>query len=482
MKIALVLAPVWDASWPVLALPLLSAELKQHGHEVMIFDLNKEISLLSTGPATKYHPTADPIWSDADLLETQMIPAYEGALRSFLARLLAAKPALVGFSIFFSNWAMSSWLAREIKKREPGIAVVFGGSFLLKFSRCLRFVERPEIDAVVFGEADRSFTALADRLESSGVLEAAPGVLLRNNPATWQEEQILVPDLNELPYADYAGVPLERYQGKIIHTSRGCIRRCVYCQDTKVMRFRRMTGERIFSEIRYQLDQDPGVTDFFLGDSMLNSDMDSLSRFCDLVIENQVKIRWSGYAGVRPGMTPAFLEKMHRAGCASLKYGIETGSARLLADMGKPVTPELNGRVLQDSLRAGIHTSATMMVGFPTETEEHFRETLDFVRTFGDGIGAMGVSLFSIEELMGEWERYDLVPTTHVLYWKTRNGRNTYPIRLERLRSLFKACGESSVKIYFEGGADSSDMERVQDSLLSNYHRWLQSHPAESAP
>ena len=400
MKIALVLAPVWDASWPVASLALLSAELKHRGHEVRIFDLNKEISLVADGPASRFYPASDPIWYDEMLMETKLVPAYEGVLNSFLDRLLSGEPALVGFSIQFSNLIMSGWLAREIKKRAPRTFIVFGGPFLPKFSRCRPFVSRPEIDAKVFGEADISFPALVERLEAHGRLSAAPGVLLGNDPAPWQGDQVVRENLDGLAHADYSDFTLKHYSGKVLLTSRGCPRRCVFCSEWRLgKRFRQMTGDRIFAEVQYQLKRDPEITRFFFADSALNGGMESLSRFCDLVIENNVHIRWRGFAVVRPEMTPAFLEKMRRAGCEDLIYGVETGSARLLEDMGKPVTPELNGLVLRNSQRAGIHTLATMMVGFPTEREEHFRETLDFVRAYADGIGDIAVALFSIDEM-----------------------------------------------------------------------------------
>ena len=483
MKIALVLAPVWDASWPVASLAILSAELRRRGHEVRVFDLNKEISSLRDGPASRHYSNLDSIWYDAMLMETKWIPAYEGVLNDFLERLLSGEPALVGFSLQFSNRIMSGWLAREIKKRAPRTVVVFGGPLLTKASHWWPFASPPEIDAKVFGEADISFPALVEHLEAHGSVSAAPGVLLGSDPTPWDGNQVVCEDLDGLAYADYSDFALEHYSGKILQTSRGCPRRCVFCSGWRQgVRFRQMTGDRIFAEVQYQLKQDPEITNFYFADSTLNGDMESLSRFCDLVIANNVRIRWRAFAIVRPEMTPAFLEKMRRAGCEHLIYGVETGSARLLKDMGKPVTPELNGRVLRDSKRAGIYTAATMMVGFPTEREAHFLETLDFVRAYADGIGDISVSLFSVEEMQGDWQRFGFIPTSHSSYWSTPDGQNTYPIRLARLRALVEACEASSVCIYFEGLARSSEMPRTLGDLMSHYRRWAAEHPSEVAP
>ena len=105
-------------------------------------------------------------------------------------------------------------------------------------------------------------------------------------------------------------------------------------------------------------------------------------------------------------MTPAFLARMRAAGCCSLYYGIESGSWSVLQKMNKPVPPALSARVLRDTRRAGIFPWALWMAGFPSETDETFRESVDFITSNAEGIGSLAISLFSVAPMNALNDQY----------------------------------------------------------------------------
>lgn len=477
MKVSLILCPQWDATLPALPLALLAALLRTHGHEVGLFDMNKELSLrdqAAPNPIARQSPTLDTAWTDRDLAEDHIIPAYRDYLESFVSRVLAGGVRVVGFSTNFSNSVMSLHVAALLKKREPEVLVVFGGSACSKFPDCLSHLKTGAVDAVFFGEADHSLPSFVDRLEASGQARAEPGVLLRQDPSTWKDEMGPSPDLDRLPFADFQGFHLPDYQGKTIHSCRGCIRNCVYCDWGKRKQYRHMTGQRVLAEVAHQLRRDPGVTHFFFCDSLINGSMAELASFCDAVVAHGLKLSWDGYAIVREEMSPGFLARMKEAGCRLLIYGIESGSGRVLKDMRKFSPPELNARVLRDTAAAGIGVVAALMVGFPTETERDFEETLEFVRSNAGAARILAPSLFTINEMLGMWDRYQLVPTDNVLYWRTRDGRNTFPARVARLRRLFAAAAASGVRVDFEGRVSAASMEPYFERFLERYRHWEQ--------
>jgi hypothetical protein len=207
--------------------------------------------------------------------------------------------------------------------------------------------------------------------------------------------------------------------------------------------------------------------------------MDELASFCDAVVESGLKISWDGYAIVREEMSPGFLGRMREAGCRLLIYGIESGSARVLKDMRKFSLPELSTRVLRDTTAAGIQVVTALMVGFPTETEQDFQETLDFIRANSEWARILAPSLFTINELAGKWEEYQLVPTDNILYWRTRDGCNTFPIRVERLRRLFETAASCGVRIDFEGRVDAASMASYFDRFLEGYRRYAMTCPGQ---
>jgi radical SAM superfamily enzyme YgiQ (UPF0313 family) len=363
--------------------------------------------------------------TESQLLDARIIPSYRDWLESIAERLASGDARLVGFSTFLSNLEASYAVARMLKRRRPDMKIVFGGPACLEFKECLEHLKQDCVDAVALGEADLTFPRLVDSLARSGRLE----------------------NLDELPYSDYGAYgPLDTYRGLVINTTRGCIRKCVYCSDWREMSYRCMSGRRIFDEFVHQLDRHPRQRSFLFGDALLNSSTKELGIFCDLAIAEKLPISWGGNAIVRPDMTPAFLEKMRAAGCRALGYGIESGSWRVLQRMHKYVKPALNARVLRDTRRAGIDPTALWMSGFPTETEETFLESRDFIAANAGSIGVLAITLFSIAQMHAVKDQYDLEPAAGDPFWRTRDGKNTFPVRLDRLRRLMEAAGEAGIE------------------------------------
>ncbi|MFI5347967.1 MAG: B12-binding domain-containing radical SAM protein [Elusimicrobiota bacterium] len=451
MKVALILCPSWDTAFPIPSLALFAALLKNRGHEAEILDLNHQMARLESASETVLRGPAGPVthhWTGSRQIDPRTIPSYGGWLESIAERLSAGGARLVGFSAYLSNLEASYAVARMLKRRRPDMKIVFGGPSCLTLKEGLEHLKQECVDAVVLGEADLSFPRLVDGLARSGRLEAGPGVLLREDPSTWKDAPgDVIAELDALPFTDFGPyAPLDAYSGIVVNTSRGCVRKCVYCSDWREMPYRRMTGRRIFEEFVHHLERHPHQRSFMFGDSLLNGAMKELGVFCDLAIAEKLPISWGGNAIVRSEMTPAFLEKMSAAGCGWLGYGIESGSWRVLQTMHKYVRPELNARVLRDTRRAGIVPTALWMVGFPTETEEAFLESRDFIAANAESIGALAINLFSIGEMRALNAEYGLAPDAVDPYWRTRDGKNTFPVRLDRLRRLMEAAQDGGIK------------------------------------
>jgi hypothetical protein len=70
---------------------------------------------------------------------------------------------------------------------------------------------------------------------------------------------------------------------------------------------------------------------------------------------------------------------MARAGCASIFFGIETGSARLQKLIGKNLDLRQAASRVACAARHGIGTTVSLITGFPGETRKDLRDTVDFM-------------------------------------------------------------------------------------------------------
>ena len=72
--------------------------------------------------------------------------------------------------------------------------------------------------------------------------------------------------------------------------------------------------------------------------------------------------------------------------------GIESGSEQILDNMAKHISTQKAVRAIDNLRQAGLYVHANYIIGFPGETQETARETINFMkRTQADLIHPAGV-------------------------------------------------------------------------------------------
>ena len=69
---------------------------------------------------------------------------------------------------------------------------------------------------------------------------------------------------------------------------------------------------------------------------------------------------------------------MKKAGCVSMALGIESANQRILDMIKKELNQEIVKKVVQDVADVGIETVGFFMIGFPTETKQEIKNTINF--------------------------------------------------------------------------------------------------------
>ncbi len=481
MEVALILCPEWDSSHPIYSLALLTTQLKLRGHSTTIYDLNKAVSLIEDRLKTGffyYPPQPLNPWVEEDFVRDHGWPAHQGYFESVVDSILSNGARIAAFSTYFSNVPTTLRLARFIKRRAPEVLTVLGGPDCMIYENALRYVREEGVDVVVYGEADISFPNLVDVFSRRGEVQAAPGILLHDEPATWRRGQVPPSNLDDLPFADYSGYRLSLYGAKVVHTCRGCVRQCAYCSDWRPMTFRYMSGKRVFREIAHQLEAHPDITRFHFGDSLLNPSVPDMRSLCDSLKEYGRPLNLYGYAIVRPDMTLDLLVRMREAGFRSFLYGVDSGSKRVLRDMRKNVPPETSAAVLRDTARAGIQSFVGWMVGFPTESDEEFRESLEFLRRNASGITRLYIVFTTTHVMQGPEAsgEYNLEPCDSIWFWRRKDGSNDFPLRVVRARETVRVCSEYGIRFTLDGSGEDLTVQEADEYFerrLEDYRRWL---------
>ena len=200
--------------------------------------------------------------------------------------------------------------------------------------------------------------------------------------------------------------------------SEGCDRNCAYCA-IPLMTGRHVSrpADEIISEVETLVAQ--GVKEFQVIAQELTyygMDLDGRQHIADLVrrISDVKGVEWIRLHYAYPNKFPYDLLTVMRERsnvCRYLDIALQHISDTMLKRMQRHTTKAETMQLIQRLRREvpGIHIRTTLMVGFPGETEEDFRELVDFVKWAR--FERMGAFAYSEEEGTYSAEHYkDDVP------------------------------------------------------------------------
>lgn len=289
------------------------------------------------------------------------------------------QPKYLGLGIFTSYSIRPALLfIPKVKQRFPHIKIILGGAGTSPKNHKLYRIA----DYYVQGEGEQ---AIVDIL--NGDSDQTPGV--NENPI----QQI--DDLDQLPWPDYSDYPLDEYErkGKMIRIngSRGCIRRCNFCDVYKIWtKFRYRSGSNIADEMFHQWKTLPTQPDTFIfTDSLINGNMDMLRDTCKHLIKYrqdhpQFNPKFKGqFIAASPNfITDDDWDLLKDAGCHTLYVGVESGSERVRYKMNKKVKQEWLYHCIEQAHKRNIFMRWFVIIGYPEETDEDFLETVELCRKY----------------------------------------------------------------------------------------------------
>lgn len=140
-----------------------------------------------------------------------------------------------------------------------------------------------------------------------------------------------------------------------------------------------------------------GAEFFHFNDSTINANVGFLSELCDLIIEEGISIRWGASAAISTKMDRYLFDKMKQTGYEYLSLGIESASEKILRSMKKFFTVETIRRNIVDCHNAGITVGTNWIIGYFTEDDNDFEQTLNFITENIKYIDEIDTALFSVK-------------------------------------------------------------------------------------
>ncbi len=309
---------------------------------------------------------------------------------ALLRKLEERKWDLAGLSCMTPEFEGAEIAARQIKKFDPALPIIFGGQHPTIVPE--EAISQDFCDFVCIGEGEETFGHFLDVWSSKGDLSQVPGLAYkqetephRNGPRPQIEDvdAIPIPAYHLLEMDRYAEADSARYTPKYkratqIFTSRGCPWHCTYCHDLFGKHFRARSPENVLAEMRLLYDK-YSIQEFMVEDDIFNFDMDRAKKICDLIVESGMEVALQFGNGIRlERLDEELVRKLALAGTHHVSVAIESASPRVQSLSRKNLKLHMVKDVVGWTRKYRINTLGFFMIGFPGETVEEIKMTIRF--------------------------------------------------------------------------------------------------------
>ena len=333
----------------------------------------------------------------------------------------AEQPDVIGISVVLQQQLFSTvTFCALIKEQFPNIHVTIGGNTVTRLRDVLP--QTPGLfalfDSAVVYEGETAFLQLVEAVAAGGDLSQIPNLIYRDSAGIQISSLTYAEDMASLPPPDFDGLPLEKYfvPDRMLSylATRGCYwGRCEFCDHGEgyTAGYRTKKIEQIIEEIR-QLKSKYNVRHFHFTDESYPPAL--FRKLCRQLIEKNVDILWQTHMRFEKSLLEESLWKdAWGSGCRYLHFGYESGNERVLKLMDKATTKEVIHRSLQLSAEVGIWNHAMGFFGFPGETREEARDSVEFLHENKDLVHSVGFGTFDLSKhtpVAKNPERWGVIP------------------------------------------------------------------------
>jgi radical SAM superfamily enzyme YgiQ (UPF0313 family) len=327
-------------------------------------------------------------------------------METFLAFLADPAP-VIGLSCMANLLPFTILAIKALKARYPDRRIVLGGvgSKSVEDKILTRF---PWVEIISRGEGEITAPELLRALHDGCDLSTVKGISYRAKGTVHHNaDRERIADLDAIPFPAWHKIDLNRYAGYGMMTSRGCPYPCTFCSVAPVWnlesRFR--SPANIVAEMK-ELNRQAGVDLFLFQDEFFVSSREHVVAFCRELMKSGLDVEWKAFGRVNL-VDRDMMQAMADCGCVELRFGIESGSDKVLGLTKKGFTAAETLDVVPQAVEIFPRTDTFFIWGFPFETMEDFNQTLFQMVSFrmmGARILPSLLSLLPQTEIYREWK------------------------------------------------------------------------------
>lgn len=279
--------------------------------------------------------------------------------------------------------------ATTLKSYCPDIPVVIGGPLATMLPETT--LNEAPADFVVRGQGEIPFQKLVSLfINRSDSIQDICSVSYKDSNSGTNVNNLIIKALarDRLAPFDFSlvSVPVYLRNDPSVNTStlnyissQGCPYDCAFCSDTNLYQKQwvALSEDRIVQDIQF-LVKNYGINGIKFYDSNFFVSKQRVKKFCRLLHEQQIKIRWGAacHPGALIGFDDEFYKMLSESGCCRLLIGLESDFGQTEKTVGKNISVPDMIKIAQKCSDYNIMASFTLMVGFPGFDHDHVESTL----------------------------------------------------------------------------------------------------------
>jgi anaerobic magnesium-protoporphyrin IX monomethyl ester cyclase len=359
---------------------------------------------------------------------------------------------LIGFYLNSFSYNSVIELAQLCRQQRPETTIVIGGplasaapEMVLSEIPCHGLVQGEGEDAIV--GIMRNLAAgrppFSGEIPGGAYYDPAINEVVMN-------PVVRIMDLDRLPFPAYHLLPpLKTYKSRsrkrpvaAIITSRGCAHQCIFCsKDIFRRKVAYRSADNVLAEIDY-LVKNLGARQIDILDDNFAQKRFRMEEILEGIVQRDYGLYINLQSGIRSEtLDENLLSLMKRAGIYKLAFGIESADPEVLRICRKKLDLKKLEEVVKIAKKMGFLVYGFFIIGLPGETEESFRNTMDFARrlkldvaNFCMSVPFPGTELFRMVKEKGRF----LIDTTRNIDSGFYGGRVFYEYENNRREEILR--------------------------------------------
>ncbi len=288
---------------------------------------------------------------------------------------------LVGISCMSTDVYSVKGMIDYIKEINKNCKIIVGGphAILQPEQTCLY----KNIDFVAYAEGEHTLSLLIEEFRSgSHRYDIIPGLIYKYNGHTRKTpppELISFYDINYDLLPELVRKTFPEYMQVL--TGRGCSFRCTFCFNSICgQKWRGRSIREMINEIENIVEKYNPKRIYFRDENFFHS-RDRIREFISCYREKKFTFKWQALCRVsyynNQYLDFNYLKELESINCEQLRFGIESGSQRVLNYLKKGTKVENTKRLIDDlSGIKNIQGNYSFIIGLPSETYDEYRKTL----------------------------------------------------------------------------------------------------------